>query len=297
MSTLPTGQRSSDPHSRLWIALAAAITLAVLVTATAVVMIVRHDTPGPGGAGMPTLTVTTTATPSPSPSPTPTPTRPATPGTTPTRTTASPDATTALAGFFTAAAKLDSQLRTAATAINGSGPPWTAVTPRVAGLVTAADLRPVARTIPAGLPDRLRAAVILVYSDLSSRRHALGSFAWAGPLDGTTTVQLRRELGNGHPAAVRFGRDLADARALASRTSPVPSVPDGSRLTAEILLLIRYADLANGGCDSRGGVVLTTLPRIVWQHESTEPARDGSIGGIGFAATYSSGWQINLFAC
>ena len=210
-----------------------------------------------------------------------------------------PSATDSLAGFFAAAAKLDGQLRSAAAAVNASGPPWPRVTSHVAQTVTAADLRPVQRAIPAGLSSGLRSAVILTYSDLSSRRHAMATFAYAGTIDWTDTAGLLRELANGHPAAVRFARDLAATQALASESAPIPAVAKTSRQAAEMLLLIRYVETANGGCESRGGTVLTKLPEILWHQEGAEPHRDGTIGGIWFSANLDSHgeWQVDLSAC
>ncbi|HEY3513926.1 MULTISPECIES: hypothetical protein [Kribbella] len=267
-------------------------TLALAVAATAIITR-RSNTGGPAAPAVPTTTVTATpGTTSLSPG-----TRtPLSPTQTPTRTHSAADA---LAAFFAAAGALDRQLSTAASAINAAGPPWAAVTPRIAHLVSAADLRPVARTIPAGLPADLRTAVILTYSDLASRRDSMGSFAFAGSTEPRTSAELLRELGNGHPAAARFARDLAAARSLASESPEIGAVPKSSRQTAEVLLLVQYVDGLNGGCESRGGAVLTELPPITWHHEEAEPHRDGTIGGVWFTAhlTSNGDWQTALSAC
>jgi hypothetical protein len=264
---------------------AAVVTVAIVIGAVAIITRQDGDTGDPAAPVVPTRTVTTTVTPR---SPT-----------THSPTTHAPSAADSLARFFSAATKLDKQLRAAAASINAAGPPWTAVSRRTAELVTAAELQPVAHAIPAGLPSGLRSAVILTYSDLSSRRHALASFAIAGAIEGRTNDDLLRELRNGHPAATRFDRDLATTRALAGESAPISAVPKSSRQTAETLLLIRYVETANGGCDSRGGTVLTESPKIIWHRETTEPYRDGTIGGIWFTADLDANdeWHVELSAC
>ncbi|HEX6417760.1 MAG TPA: hypothetical protein VFZ77_04665 [Acidimicrobiales bacterium] len=227
------------------------------------------------------------------------PTAPATePGTQGAGTTAvpadEPGATAVLAPFFSAAATMDEQLRAAAAAINGTGPPWDAVSEDVAAAVRAADRAAVAATIPAGLPDDLLQAVILAYSDLASRRAAMQSFASSGtPF--ASTDELLAELGNGHEAAARFDDDLAAARSLAASTPPVQVAPPDSREAAEQLLLVQYVDKANAGCDSRGGAVVTELPPITWESDD-----GGTIGAppIAFeAALGPGGYRVEIIAC
>jgi hypothetical protein len=282
----PGPQRPAhDRRGRVVLAVVAVVvTVALAIGTTAIITRRQDDTAGPAAPVVPTKTVTSTVTARP---------------TTSSPATHTPSASDALGRFLSAATRLDKQLRLAASSINAAGPPWTAVSPRIADLVTAAELRPVAHAIPAGLPSDLRSAVILTYSDLSSRRHALSSFAFAGALEGRTSDDLLRELRNGHPAAARFDRDLAATRALASESASIAAVPKSARQTAETLLLIQYVETANGGCDSRGGTVLTEMPSIVWRHEDSEPHRDGTIGGVGFAADLDSSdeWHVSLFAC
>lgn len=271
--------------------LAVLVAMSLAVVTTVVVIGARHQANGPAAPVAPRTTVTQTPS---APATTATPT-PSLTGATPTNTK-TVGAMDSLAAFFTAASTLDTQLRSAAVAINSAGPPWTDVSTALAGKVRAADLRPVGAKIPAGLPDGLRSAVVLVYSDLSSRHHAMSSFASTAVTHDRTTAELLRELGNGHVAAARFARDLATAKALASEGAAIQPVPRDSRQAAEVLLLVRYVDTGNGGCDSHGGFVVTKAPRITWHHESY---RDGTIGGVGFTAVLDStgGWQINLLAC
>jgi hypothetical protein len=221
-----------------------------------------------------------------------------------TTTTVGPSAADGLEPFFSAATSLDAQLHDAAEAINGAGPPWPEVPDSVVDAVTTADIVPVGRSIPAGLPPDLLRASVLVYSDLVSRRAAMQGFAYAGPVD-YEPAELLLGLANGHAAAERFDGDLAAARSLAAATPPFEPAPLDARETAEVLLLVYYVDGANLGCGSRGGIVLTELPPIVWATEvvpdgtPTGSVRDGSIGAVDFSADLQPDgtWKVQLWAC
>jgi hypothetical protein len=290
-------------HGKRWAAIAVVAVVVVGVVATIVLVTGRDKNPGTPSAsptGAPT-TVAPTTTPA-------TTTSPGTPTTTAPATSTSPgtaNATRALSGFFTAAATLDAQLHDAASAINGSGPPWTAVTEAVAKKVRAADLVPVGRAIPAGMPRDLVRSVVLVYSDLASRRYAMADFTYATGIDPRaypTSDDILRNLRNGHAAAARFESDLAAARSLAAATPPFPVRSTGSRQAAEVAVLVQFVGLANGGCDSRGGHVITTPPPIVWQRVPLYPGgpmADGTVAGIRFQAVHQSdgNWRININAC
>lgn len=222
----------------------------------------------------------------------------------PTTTTGAPSAADALEPFLTAAATLDTRLEAAATAINGGGPPWSEVTSDMASAVQGADLEAVAKTVPAGLPHDLLQAVILVYSDLSSRRHAMESFTYPSAHPRTTS-ELLTELGYGHAAADRFDDDLADLRSLVGSAPPVGVVSSDSRAAAEALLYVQFVELANGGCDSRGGAVFTELPPLDWNASTPAspdigiPEWDGHVGGIEFSADHNPNgtWDIVIWAC
>jgi hypothetical protein len=67
----------------------------------------------------------------------------------------------------------------------------------MADAVQAANLEPVARSVPAGLPHDLLQSVILVYSDQSSRRHAMQSFARA-PDFPHQPIDPLEEIGRSH---------------------------------------------------------------------------------------------------
>ncbi|TDU88204.1 hypothetical protein EV138_1746 [Kribbella voronezhensis] len=311
MST-SSSSRHEPPRGRrhLAVVVAAVVTILIVIGGTALLVLRNHDSApaGPGTTASPTSTA-----PSVSPSTTPPTVTPSTPTpdtTTPSTTPSTPSerasALRALTPFLTAAAKLDRQLQEAAAAINGAGPPWTTITPAVAAKVRAADLKPVARRIPAGLPPSLQQAVVLVYSDLSSRRHAISSFEIVGPFQpplsaGETPTQVGlQQIRNGHAAAVRFDGDLAAARSLAAATPSIGKYPASSRKHAEVLLLVRYAELANGGCDTHGGAVLTRLPVIKWLEVpsvGTYWTTNGTINGLEFTAKFTGSWHIELLAC
>lgn len=293
MATPPDGTGRPTHQARTAVIIGLVV-VALAATIGVTALITRTTGDHEAGVPTPTTTVTTTVTPPPS-SPATTPSeQPSTPATTPQQ----PSASAVLADFFSSSTHLDRRLRLAAARISASGPPWTTVTPDVARAVTAADLRTVARSVPAGLPDDLLRSVILVYSELSSRRHAMSSFAFAGHPPTASTEELLRELGNGHPAAARFTRDLATAKAIASETSPPRAVSSRSREAAEALLLIRYVEVANGGCDARGGAVFPQLPVITWTRFGPTSGA-GTIGQTGFTAELASTgrWVVNLLAC
>ena len=94
----------------------------------------------------------------------------------PKKTAPGDSALAALTPFLSGAARLDRQPGTAAAAINAAGPPLTDNSADTARKVQAAALEPVARLIPPSLPHDLLQSVVLVYSELSSRRHAMQSF-------------------------------------------------------------------------------------------------------------------------
>ncbi|MER7246915.1 hypothetical protein [Kribbella sp. NPDC000426] len=284
----------SGPRRDRWL-IATAVLAVLAIVAVLIVVLVKVSDEQAGTSGSPTGPVPTVTQPGPTVTTTVVPSQGQSPSTTPTAS-----ATTALEPFLSAAVTLDRQLQAAAAAINASGPPWSSVGPSVARSVRTADLGPVSRAIPAGLPQSLQQSVVLVLSDLSSRRYALASFEQTPPVTPHgTTADLLRELSNGHPAAARFDRDLATLRAIASETAPIAAVPQTSRLTAEAMLLARYVNTANGGCESRGGVIVTELPKIVWKTVPGLPDAKGTINGISFSADLSSSgtWTVNLYAC
>jgi len=297
-----SGGDTSAAGSRSLLIIITAVLAVALAVAVTTVLTLRDDEgaspSGPGTAATPTTSSSATASPTqdPSSSPTEEPTQPA------------PSAADSLDPFFAAASRLDQQLQTAAAAINATGPPWEQISADVAGKVRAADLGPVSSVLPAGLPHDLQQSVILVLSDLTSRRMAMESFASAGPVfpndsdaAHATTAQLLDELHNGHAAAIRFDGDLAAARALAAASAPVAPVPRQSRLTAEVLVLVEYVRVANGGCDVRGGAVFTTLPEVTWRSVPHLPEAEGTVGphGVEFNADLrpNGTWDVYLFVC
>jgi hypothetical protein len=292
------GRQSADGHRSLLVVIGAVVAVALVIVTT--LLLVRDQgatPPGPDPAATPTTSNTDSATPSPtqepSSSPSDEPTQPAS------------SAAEALGPFFAAASTLDQQLQTAAAAINATGPPWSEITVDVARTVQAADLAPVSRAVPAGLSHDLQQSVILVLSDLASRRYAMQGFATAGPVDpddvnsDRTNAQLLADLQNGRAAAARFDGDLAAARALAAAGAPVPQVPTRSRLTAETLVLTEYVRVANAGCNARGGAVFTELPQLEWGAVPGSPDAEGTVDGVAFNADLRANgtWEVYLFAC
>ncbi|MDY7102283.1 MAG: hypothetical protein S0880_13945 [Actinomycetota bacterium] len=265
-------------------------------------MLARDD---PADDGSVVAATTTSAAPSTTEAPATT--APSTPDTTGVPTTPSVPATTVaptgptaaeqLEPFFAGAAAVDAELRAAARAINASGPPWDVATEEAANHVRAADVDAVAATLPAGMPDDLMAAAILVYSDLASRRAAMQDFANAGEI--SFDRDPLSALANGHAAAERFADDLAAAEALAASTPAFDLPGPGSQATAELLLTIDYVNLANRGCDSRGGGVITELPPIEWTSDTGGLIGGPGIEAIEFVAEPHAGgqWTTYIVAC
>ena len=283
-----TGEPRESNRRRLVVTIAVTVLVALIITTTALLLVRDDQNAGdPGPSDVPSATTGTAPTASPTSEPTGR------------RSTAD-----ALESFLSRAATLDRRLTEAAAAINAAGPPWTEVSPTLARKVQAADLDQVVSAFPAGMPDDLRQAAVLVLSDLYSRRYAMQSFAYPGPKHPNdplaahdTTAQLLSELRNGHAAAVRFDRDLATARSVATTTPPIAPVPKESRLTAEALLLVAVVHNANVGGDVRGGVVITRLPLINWGPVPGDAQADGTVGvyKLPFHAKFINGnWEVYL---
>jgi hypothetical protein len=283
-----TGEPRESNRRRRVVTIAVIVLAALIVTATALVLVRDDQKAGESApSDVPSATTGTAPTAEATTEPTPDPSVPP---------TGRRSATEAVGPFLSRAATLDRRLTEAAAAINAAGPPWTEVSPALARQVQAADLDPVVSAFPAGMPDDLRQATVLVLSDLYSRRYAMESFAYPGPKH-QTTEQLMSELRNGHAAAARFDRDLATARSLAAATPPIAPVPKESRLTAEALLLVAIVHNANAGGDVRGGAVITRLPMINWGPVPGDAQADGTIGmyKLPFHARFINGnWEVYL---
>lgn len=270
----------------------AALLLALALPATA--CSAEDASPGPAGSTSPT---TAPASPSRTPSVSPSPSTGGGQGGGATATAA-----TQLAGFVTQARVLDSRLRRASTLINGGVHKDVIIlAPATVAAVNDINPRSLVPRIPSGMSPTLQRAVMLVYSDVVSRRLAMRrvtEYAEYTPLprESTMATELVTSLGNGAPAARRFDRDLAALRDLAAASAPVRVAPQSSRSTAEVLLRTLYIDMLNGGCDSSGGGVLTKLMPIVW---SQTGGFDGTINGIPFKADYAArtGWKVMINAC
>jgi hypothetical protein len=285
-----------------WRQVAAAGTLAALALA----VVACGDTPAQTvvpAAPRPTVSATET----------PTPPAIATPSTPTTPTTSSSPrraAAAQLAGFLTAARTMDTRLHRAARLVNaGITAEAVTVRPETVAAVRAADPARVAREIPAGLDRELLRRVLLVYSDLSSRRMAMSPITYAGqgvvvlPRPGPTPTSPSAEeillaLGNGHAAAARFESDYAALRSLAARKPAFTEPGVRSRAAAEVDVRAAFVDLANGGCAGTGGEVFTELEPLRWRSGGGDRWA-GTIRGIGFQAVYRYGgwWRVSLDAC
>lgn len=286
-SETPDGGTARWPgrHSGL---LAVVAVLALTAVVVWLVLVTRSGGPGGGpSASAPTSPTATTQIPTASTSTRSQSSPTTTEGTStqPSATSARPSAYAQLGPFFVAAARMDQQLHTAAARINEAGPPWYVLGEDVARSVRAADIENVSATIPGGMPRSLLRSVMLVESELASRRAAMAHFdvahGYESPPAGAesrfTTEALLSQLRYGFEAASRFDGDLAAARSLASSSASFARAPLGSRADMEVLLLTEYVRKGNFGCDGTGGFILRDLPRIVWNDASS-----GTIGGLPF---------------
>jgi hypothetical protein len=172
------------------------------------------------------------------------------------------------------------------------------VTDELAATVRAADLDAVTATIPAGLPHDLLEAVMLPYSELSSRSAAMKSFTYTRTPDDPYQDELLGQLANGHEAAQRFDGDLAAARALAASLPPVTPAAYDSREMAELLVVLDTVNKANFGCDSRGGSIFDDIPTVTWTSDTGGYLGTGE-SAIDFTATLGPDgrWQAYIIAC
>jgi len=285
----------------VWTVTLAVVMLLALTVGTWIVVEQRRsadDLASSGSTDVATTTSrpTTTASPAPSGTPGSETGEKAQPGT----------AVPALEGFVARAGLADQALREASSLINASIT-TTEVTYdlRTSQLLASAEPEAVASTLPAGMPDALEQAALLVYSDLVSRWAAM-----SGSCDQGVGTFPRAEFDGcftqGGPAAARFADDLAVLEQLAEATPEFTVAGRGSRPAQELAVRIRYIDLGNLGCANKGGYVATDPIPIVWQHipeDTGGPGWQGTVGrgiaGIPFRGTFDPvlGWRIELLAC
>jgi hypothetical protein len=219
-----------------------------------------------------------------------------------------PSAAGQLAAFIAAAEQADSQVRHAAALVNSDiGATSMRFTPAALAAVRALSNAPVARAIPAGLPDELLRETLAVYGDLASRTAALGGvgrYSYSGralPIGGQEARAVLGCLRHGAPAAARFGADLAALRSAAQQTPPLTLAAPGSRAAAEVALRVNSIDKPNICSDECGGFAPAQLQTVIWHPGSGQHSRhyEGTIGGIRFQADYTAahGWEINIYAC
>lgn len=252
---------------------------------TALLLLAMVAVAGCGGGGT-TASVTTSAT----------------TGATTTQTVPGRTAADAMAAYFDAAQTMDRQLAAAAVMING-GIHANTMNFDQATLDAIAAIKPatLAATIPAGLPPELERRILLVQSELVSRRAAFNYVTRAE----TDHPYVVRCLAQGAPSAARFARDLAAARSLAAGTPQITVAAPNSRPAAELAVALQYINGANTCCGSCGGVILTELPRISWaptrRQDGTITVTLPSTTGtetIPFTAHYvpGTGWSVQLRA-
>jgi len=223
-------------------------------------------------------------------------------------TSQAPSAAGQLAAFIAAAEQADSQLRHAAALVNSNiGTTSMRFTPATLAAVRALANAPVARAIPAGLPDDLLRETLVVYGDLASRTAALEAVGRSGypgqklPIGGPDAQAVLRCLHHGAPAAARFGADLDAVRSLAQQTPPLTHAARDSRAAAEVALRVNSIDKRNSCSDECGGYAPTQLETVIWHPGTDQHSRhyEGTISGIRFQADYTAahGWQIIIYAC
>ena len=285
----------------VWMVTLAVVVLLALAVGTWIVVDQRRSADELASSGS-TDVATTTSSPTAPASPAPRATTgPETDEKTPPRTAAP-----ALGGFIARAALADQALREASSRINASIT-TTDVTYdlRTSELLASAEPEAVASTLPAGMPDALQQHALLVYSDLVSRWAAM-----SGSCDQGVGTFPRAEFDGcftqGAPAAARFADDLAALEQLAETTPEFTAASQDSRPAEELAVRIRYIDLGNLGCASKGGYVATDPIPIVWQdipEDTGGPGWQGTVGpglaGIPFRGTFDPvlGWRIELLAC
>ena len=219
-----------------------------------------------------------------------------------------PSAAGQLTAFIAAAEQADSQVRHAAALVNSDiGATSMRFTPATLAAVRALSIAPVARAIPAGLPDGLLRGTLVVYGDLASRSAALGGigrYGYSGrelPIGGQEATAVLGCLRHGAPAAARFGADLAALRSVAQQTPPLTLAAPGSRAAAEVALRVNSIDKPNICSGECGGFAPTQLQTVIWRPGSGRHSRhyEGTIGGIRFQADYTAahGWEILIYAC
>jgi hypothetical protein len=110
-----------------------------------------------------------------------------------------------------------------------------------------------------------------------------------------TLAMIVEELGNGAPAAARFGRDLATAEAIAGEYTTLTAAAPRSRAAAEPGVRLEHIVLANGCCEETGGKVFTRLAPLSWT--GGRDRRSWTVDGIGFSAAWTGErWNMQLAA-
>lgn len=213
-----------------------------------------------------------------------------------------------LAAYFAAAERADAHLRRAAVLVNhGMTKDRLRIAPEAVRAIQAASPQALATTLPPGMPPRLMRPVLLTFSELTSRYYAMRFVLEAGdarrevvvPRDrvfSPTLAEIVEALGNGAPAAERFRRDLAAAKAIAGDYPTLTAGPR-SRAAAELATRVEQIVSANGCCVETGGEIFTSLAPLRWTGGRERHSWTGTINGIGFHTTWTGKhWDARLDA-
>ena len=226
------------------------------------------------------------------------------PTTAETTTVTTPTATAQLQPFIDLAAAADRDLAEAAQRINAAATADTITYDQRTVELLDIDLGALGAALPAGMPDPLQQAGLLVYSDIVSR---WGSLA-GGDCPSSVGTRARSDYTDnlcfvhGAPAAARFDGDLA---ALASTADATPALvvpaPD-SRPAEALAARIQSIRLRNLGCANTGGFVATEPIVVTWDPSpgmENFPDWEGRVDGIPFYGVYDAGtgWKISIAAC
>ncbi len=213
-------------------------------------------------------------------------------------------ATDQLQPFIDLAAIADRDLAEAAQRINAAATEETITyDQRTVELLNGISIGALADALPAGMPDELERAGLLVYSDLVSRLASMS--IWCVSTEGTRPRIEYTDNGCfvlGAPAAARFEGDLAALVSTADRTPAFEVAAPESRPAEALAARIEDIVLRNAGCASVGGFVATEPISVTWDPSpgmGDLPDWEGRVDGIQFYGTYdaATGWRIWINAC
>ncbi len=226
------------------------------------------------------------------------------PTTPPTTAAKGPMATAQLQAFIDLAAAADRDLAEAAQRINAAATEETITyDQRTVELLDGIRIGALRDALPAGMPDELERAGLLVFSDLVSRLASMS--IWCLSTEGTRPrVEYvdAQCFEHGAPAAARFDGDLAALVSTADHTPAfVVAAPD-SRTAEALAARIETIVLQNVGCAGVGGYSATEPITVIWEPSpgfEDSPDWEGTVDGIRFFGIYDpdTGWTVRMLAC